>query len=259
MRPTLAHRRSVSRSFAAWSSGAALFAVVAALTAGVQAHALSTRPFASSAARIAGGKLWLLLSSALVIERPVAIGLVTFGLIASAVLWVCGARTFWLTAVAGHVGSTVVVYAIVGLSRLADPHLFSGAVVSPDFGVSAMQGAWVGALTAHTWMRSRPGLRPRAATAAAVCGLAGVAWHLHPDPSVLTTEHVFAFLIGGSIVWSGSRRVRRPVLFATTSWRAPSDLVVSALAGPETVAACPPINTTSRPASSARSSARSSG
>jgi hypothetical protein len=198
-------------SLAGWSSGAALFAVVAALTAAIHAHTLSIGPFASSAARVAAGKLWLLVSSALVIDRPVAVGLVAFGLIAAAALRVCGARTFWVTAVAGHVGSTLLVYAIIGLSRLADPHLFSSAVATPDFGVSAMQGAWVGALAATAWLRSGSALGPRAATAVAVCIVAGVAWLLHPDPSVLTFEHVFAFLIGASIVWAGNGRVGNPV------------------------------------------------
>ena len=36
--------------------------------------------------------------------------------------------------------------------------------------------------------------------AVGVCAVAGVAWWLHPDPSILTTEHLFAFLIGGAVV-----------------------------------------------------------
>ena len=192
--------RVASPSSAAWLSGAALFAAVAGLTAAIQAHALSIQPFAASAARVAAGRLWLLLSSALVIDRPVAVGLVAFALIAAATLWLCGARVFWVAAVAGHVGSTLLVYGIIGVSRLGDPHLFARAVGTPDFGVSAMQGAWVGALTAHAWQRSGSGVRPRAAMALAVCALAGIAWLLHPDPSVLTSEHLFAFLIGASVV-----------------------------------------------------------
>lgn len=199
--------RGASPSFAAWLSGAALFAAVASLTAAIQVHALSIGPFASSAARVAAGRLWLLLSSALVIDRPVVVGLVAFGLIAGLTLRVCGARTFWIAAAAGHIGSTLLVYAIIGLSRLADPHVFSRAFSTPDFGVSAMQGAWVGALTAQAWQRSGSGVRPRTAMVVAVCVLAGVAWLLHPDPSILTTEHVFAFLIGVAVVrWPALRR-----------------------------------------------------
>jgi hypothetical protein len=72
--------------------------------------------------------------------------------------------------------------------------------VTPDFGVSAMQGAWVGALTATAWSRAGTDHRHRALVAAGVCALAGVGWSLHPDPSILTTEHLFAFFIGCGIV-----------------------------------------------------------
>lgn len=195
-----ASARAASPSSAAWLSGALLFAAVAGLTAAIQAHALSIQPFAASAGRVAAGRLWLLLSSALVIDRPVAVGLVAFAGIAAATLWFCGARVFWIAAVAGHVGSTLLVYGIIGVFRLDDPHLFSQAVGTPDFGVSAMQAAWVGALTAHGWQRCGSGVRPRVAMALVVCAVAGIAWLLHPDPSILTSEHLFAFLIGGLVV-----------------------------------------------------------
>lgn len=198
-------------SFAGWLSGTALFAAVAFMTAAIHARVLAIGLFAASAARVATGQLWLLLSSGLVIDRPVAVGLVAFGVIASATLWGCGARMFWVTAIAGHVGSTLLVYAIIGVSRLTDPHVFSAAVASPDYGVSAMQGAWVGALTARAWIGCGQRVLQRSATVAAVCGLAGVAWLLHPDPSILTFEHLFAFAIGSSIAWASRRRwVRRP-------------------------------------------------
>ena len=100
----------------------------------------------------------------------------------------------------GHAGSTLLVYGIIGSTRLADPHMFTRAVVTPDFGVSAMQGAWVGALTATAWSRAGTDHRHRALVAAGVCALAGVGWLLHPDPSILTTEHLFAFFIGCGIV-----------------------------------------------------------
>ena len=200
-----------SSSLVGWSSGAALFVVVVCMTEAIRARLLSVGPFAATAARVAAGQLWLLFSSGLVVDRPVTIGLIAFGLIASVTLWVCGARTFWVAAIAGHVGSTLLVYAIIGLSRLTDPHLFSAAVASPDFGVSAMQGAWGGALTARAGLACGRRFVQRAATVAGVCVLGGVAWLLHPDPSILTFEHLFAFAIGSAIVWFALRRAPRPV------------------------------------------------
>jgi hypothetical protein len=62
-----------------------------------------------------------------------------------------------------------------------------------------MQGAWVGAIAATAWMRAGKDPRNRTLVAAGVCAVAGVGWWLHPDPSILTTEHLFAFLIGCGI------------------------------------------------------------
>jgi hypothetical protein len=95
------------------------------------------------------------------------------------------------------------VYVIIGASRLTDPHVFTSAVTRQDFGVSAMQGAWVGALAASAWSWAGADHQARAFVAAGVCAVAGVAWWLHPDPSILTIEHLFAFLIGcGLVSWA---------------------------------------------------------
>lgn len=189
-----------SASLAGWASGLGLVFIVSSLTFAIRAHELPLSPFVASAAKTASGRVWVVPASALIVDRPVLIGLAAFGVLATATLQVCGAQTFWLAAAVGHAGSTLLVYGIIGSTRLADPHMFTRAVVTPDFGVSAMQGAWVGAITATAWSRAGTDLRHRAFVAAAVCGLAGVGWWLHPDPSILTTEHLFAFFIGCGIV-----------------------------------------------------------
>ena len=200
-RPTASDRRTAPRaSLAGWVSGVGLVVVVAALTFAIRAHELPLRPFVGSAAKILSGQVWVVPASALIVDRPVLVGLAAFAVLAAVTLRVCGARTFWLAAAMGHVGSTLLVYAIIGSTRLADPHLFARAVVTPDFGVSAMQGAWVGAITATAWSRAGADQRHRAAVVAGVCAVAGVGWWLHPDPSILTTEHLFAFLIGCAVV-----------------------------------------------------------
>ena len=46
-----------------------------------------------------------------------------------------------------------------------------------------------------------------------ICAVAAVGWWLHPDPSILTTEHLFAFLIGCVIAsWQPSARPRTDVV-----------------------------------------------
>ena len=192
-------RKASPVSVAGWVSGLGLLCVVTGITFATRAHELPLTPFMASATKIASGQVWVLPASALIVDRPVLIGLVAFGVLAVATLRLCGARTFWLAAAVGHAGSTLLVYAIVGSTQLADPEMFASAAVRPDFGVSAIQGAWVGAITATAWSRAGTDHRNRSLVAAGVCAVAGVGWWLHPDPSILTTEHLFAFFIGCGI------------------------------------------------------------
>ena len=196
----IGRRLGGSRTIIGWASGIAFVVVVSVLTFATRDHELPLAPFVASAAKVASGQLWVLPASALVVDRPVLIGLAAFAVLAAATLRCCGPRTFWLAAVAGHVGSTLAVYAIIGTARLADPGVFTNAFVSPDFGVSAIQGAWVGAIATTAWLWAGGHGRRQAAVAAGVCVVAAVAWWLHPDPSILTTEHLFAFVIGCGIV-----------------------------------------------------------
>jgi hypothetical protein len=185
-----------------WGSGVCFICFVAGLTLAIRVQALSLAPFVASAAKIAAGQIWLLPASAFVVDRPVGVGLISFALLGLATLRICRAPVFWIAAAAGHIGSTLAVYAIIGASRLAEPHVFASAAVSQDFGVSAIQGAWVGAIATTSWRWAGVDHRARAAVAAGVCAVAAIAWWLHPDPSILTTEHLFAFLIGcGVVAW----------------------------------------------------------
>ena len=194
-------RRDGSRSsLVGWGSGIAFVLVVTALTFATRDHELPLTPFVASAARIAAGQLWVIPASALVVDRPVLIGLVAFAVLAVTTLHVCGTRTFWLAAAAGHIGSALTVYGIIGAARLLDPHMFTNAAASPDFGVSAMQAAWVGAIATTAWLRAHGNRQLERAVIIGICVVGAVAWQLHPDPSILTTEHAFAFFIGCGIV-----------------------------------------------------------
>jgi hypothetical protein len=175
-------------------------AAVTGLTLAVRAHDLPLASFAASVAKVADGEVWLLPASAFVVDRPVYVGLVAFGVLAFATLRICGVTVFWVAAAAGHIGSTLAVYAIVGASRVNDSDAFMSAFSRQDFGVSAMQGAWVGAVAATAWVRAGADLRARVSVISGVCAVAGVAWWLHPDPSILTTEHLIAFLVGWAVV-----------------------------------------------------------
>lgn len=170
-------------------------AVVGVVTAVNRLGAVSIPALAASPRGIGEGKLWLLATSALLADRPLApsfVGLVVVGL---AALAVCGARVLWTTAAAGHVLSALVVYGLVGAVRLADPTAFQAVLSLPDYGVSALIAAWIGAIACVEWRR-RPGLGPRVAIAVGCLGCAGIGILCRPDLTVLDSEHVVAFAIG---------------------------------------------------------------
>jgi len=207
-------RKTSRASLMGWASGLGLVCVVTGITFATRLHELPLTPFVASGTKVASGQVWVLPASALVVDRPILIGLAAFGLLAVATLHICGARMFWLAAALGHAGSTLLVYAIIGSAQLADPETFASAAARPDFGVSAIQGAWVGAIAATAWSWAGTDERSRCLVASGVCAVAGIAWWLHPDPSILTTEHLFAFFIGcGVVSW------RRLAGAATTAAR----------------------------------------
>jgi hypothetical protein len=189
------------------------------LTLAIRVHEVPLDALSASAAKISAGQVWLLPASALVVDKPQYVGLVAFALLGVVALRTCGVSAFWVAAAVGHIGSTLAVYAIIGVSRLSDPDVFASAYARSDFGVSAMQGAWVGAVAATAWMRAGTEPRARSIVAAGVGVLGGIAWWLHPDPSILTTEHLFAFVLGcGVIAWPSMAASIRNTM---------SDLIVS--------------------------------
>jgi hypothetical protein len=175
----------------------ALVLLVAALTVVVRAHlGLSPTALAASPERTAEGKLWLLVTSGLLVDHPVVISLVAFAALAALAFAFCGARVFWIAALLGHVASTLLVYLLVALTRLAEPQAFAGALRSPDYGVSAISAAWLGAVAATSW---RQRSRTPAGRAAIVLGCAAVglfAYSLRPDVTILSSEHLVAFGLG---------------------------------------------------------------
>lgn len=158
----LESRQPLGFAAAGWAARCAVLYVfgVIATTCAVLAGAFSIGTLAATPSRVAGGRLWLLLSSALVADRPVAVCLASFVGFAIVALAVCRGGTFWLAATFGHVGSTVVVYVLVAVVRLVEPGVLHHLLDMPDFGVSAIQAAWLDAAGADDlagFFRSRVG------------------------------------------------------------------------------------------------------
>ena len=176
-----------------------LVVAVCAVTAAQRAHLLTLSELAASPHGVAEGRLWQLGTSALVVQSPLAwsvLGFVTLGLLC---LWRCGDRLLWLSGATGHVASTLLAYGLLAAIRLFEPHAFQRTLTAPDYGVSAISAAWLGAVACVLWRargRSRGG---KASIAGACIAVAIFAWMLRRGLNILDLEHLAAFGFGISL------------------------------------------------------------
>jgi hypothetical protein len=180
--------------------GVAIFtAVVCAMTVAHVTGVLPTRAVAASPSALAAGRLWLLVTSGLLVQSPMAVSLLSFVALAVLTLVFCGARRLWVAALAGHVASTLLAYALVGSVRALDPLAFGGVWRAPDYGVSAIASAWLGAVAAVSWDRRGHSVRGRAPVILSCLAVAAFAWMVRRHLTILDSEHIFAFAIGVAI------------------------------------------------------------
>jgi hypothetical protein len=191
-----------------WLSLTGFLAAITALTAAQQTGAFSLGSVAATTEGVGDGRVWLVLSSALVAQTPVVLSLASFGALGFLVLRVCGPRTLWLSAAVGHLVSTLVVYGAVGTAALADGDLVRGLLGEQDYGVSAIFAAWLGAVAAYGWVRCSGAWRWRLAVVLGCLGVGLAAWLIRgePTPSILDSEHIVAFAIGATIAVAPIRR-----------------------------------------------------
>lgn len=196
-----------------------LILLVATLTAAARSGEVSVAALASSPRKLAAGKFWLLVSNGVIVQRPVGLSLVSFALLIVFTLKLCGPRITFAAAAVGHVASTVLAYALVGLVFLADPGAIRHVASAPDYGVSAMQAAWIGAIAAFVWRREGQTLMPRALVVVGCAAIACLAWRLRPDLTLLDLDHLFAFAIGVGIVASTSPGAARRAAWKSVAGR----------------------------------------
>lgn len=205
-----------------WLLLGSLVLVICALTAAERAGLIPLQVLAASPHALAEARVWSLLTSALLVQSPLFWSLISFALLGALTLEVCGGRVLWIAALAGHVASTLVVYGLLAFARTLDPHAFTALLSAPDYGVSAISAAWLGAIAAVSWRARGTTRRGKIATALAVVATAVFAWMLHTHVSFLDLEHVVAFVIGVAIAI-------RPQGFA--SIRATPALLPAAISG----------------------------
>lgn len=159
--------------------------------------------WACSPRLVAEGRLWTLLSSALVLDRVQALQLVAVTILTAVLIRRHGPGAWWTALLLGHVGSTLAAYAGTGVLWEVGG-AFHHAEVNPDFGISCVWMTIVGLLvcdasltlvrSTHAWTVTF------AATALALTGTVLLC------TTISEVEHVLAATAGfGTVVWK-----RRP-------------------------------------------------
>jgi hypothetical protein len=158
----------------------------------------------SSIDEIADGNLLGLLTSGLPVEGPLAVGQIALAAVAGAlVIRREGAAVWWVAALVGHIGSALISYGVVALAAALGSNGAENAENDPDYGISAVLAATLGALLAS-------GLRAgdRALTAVGVACCVGL---LPFSIGWLDMQHLFAFALGAAVVLRLGSRDPSPV------------------------------------------------
>jgi hypothetical protein len=192
---------------AAWIGGAT--AAAGAVTIATGSGLVDLSRVSATPKAIAEGKVWLLLTSGTVADRPWLPSLLGFALVGFAALSVARPRVVLVAALAGHVLATLAVYGVLGAAHAVDHDAFASVVGTPDFGLSAMIAAWIGVVSQVLWRRHRS-CRAHVLNALGCLGCVLIGFAFRPHVTALDSEHLTAFAFGVAIAAWWPRR--RPLL-----------------------------------------------
>jgi membrane associated rhomboid family serine protease len=143
----------------------------------------------SSADAVAHGKVWLLLSSGLVIDGVPWLQLAVLAAVMVYALVRLGAARLWTVGLSAHVGSALLAYAGLGAIWLVDPTQTNPE--EPDYGVSVLFAGLLGALATSGGRRL--------ALVIGVLSLVGFSIGLEDASWLANAEHVLGFAIGAGL------------------------------------------------------------
>jgi hypothetical protein len=182
---------------------AALTAVAGLTTVASRSGWIGSSHLAASPHTIARGKVWLLLTSGVVADRPWLPSLLGFAIVAFAVLSVADVRVVVLAALAGQVLATLAVYGCFALVRAVHPGAFDALENAPDIGLSAIIAGWIGVIAETLWRR-HDSRRAHVLNVLGCIGCALIGLAFRTNLTALDTEHIVAFALGVAIAawWS---------------------------------------------------------
>jgi hypothetical protein len=177
----------------------------------------SVNALASSPVLLAQGQWWRLVTSALVVQGPPVPQIIAIAALGSLGIYFGGSWLFWRTAVAGHIFGTLVAYVWFGGLWLLNAASVSRYLTNPDYGVSLIWCAALGAFAAWAWCGQRADLTQpeRPVWALSALGVLVVV-AAYSDP-MAAVQHVVAFAVGFGIIATAGRsrilhRRRRPII-----------------------------------------------
>jgi len=184
----------------------AVTAVSAVVTVANRFGELPLSSISSSPAAVGEGKVWLLVSSAVIADRPALVSLLGFWIVGFAAFAICSARVVAGVAVGGHLLSALCIYSLIGLARLTRPDAFASVMHVSDYGLSAIIAAWIGAIASVMWARHQAATA-RVLVVAGTLVCAGVGLLFRPDMTFLDTEHLVAYAFGAVLASERARQV----------------------------------------------------
>lgn len=184
---------------------AAVLALLYGLTviafAFVPAVTLDPAALASSPQGVVRGEWWGLLTSGLVVAGDPAFEIPATALAVGMLIRWGGAATFWRAAIAGHVGSTLLAYGgLAALWFVARGDVDLGVLDAPDYGISCVWAASVGALLGLHRHRVHPGRLLVTLSSGAIFFL----W-VGLKPDLVGVEHLLALALGISMGFRAAR------------------------------------------------------
>lgn len=162
------------------------------------------------------GEWWRLFTSALVVNGPVVPQVAAIGALGSLSIYFGGSWLFWKTALAGHIFGTLVAYAGLPLVWLLDHSTAERLLIDPDYGVSLVWCAALGAFAALCWLGKRADWRRPAQPLLTVAAVLVMVLVTVYSDEMAAIQHVLAFAIGFVIIGTADRsrvlhKSRRPL------------------------------------------------
>jgi hypothetical protein len=174
---------------------------------------------ASSPALLLHGEWWRLVTSAFVIDGPPIPQLIAIGVLGSLGIYFGGSWTFWSTALAGHFLGTLITYGGLALVWIQNHDSAGLYLTDPDYGVSLIWCAALGAFAGMVWFGTLKWSRLQKMWVVVVALSIMVLVTVMSD-QMDAIQHILAFLIAALIVGTAGRSVklersRRPMLAHT--------------------------------------------